>query len=61
MLKLQKFYEAFSYSDHSYGIQTRIIRNLNQKSQNRINQNLANHLINQLSNNQNHQIIKKKT
>jgi len=61
MLKLQKFYEAFSYSDHSYGIQTRIIRNLNQESQNRIDRNLANHLVNQLNDNQNHQIIKKRT
>src|SRR6266498_3456136 len=61
MLKLRKSHEAFSHSDRPRGIQTRIIRNLNQESQNRIDRNLANHLINQLSDNQNHQIIKKRT
>lgn len=61
MLKLQKSHEAFSHSDRPRGIQTRIIRNLNQESQNRIDRNLANHLVNQLSDNQNHQIIKKRT
>ena len=51
MLELQRSHEAFSRSDRSRGIQTRITVNLNQGSQDKIDRNLANHLVNQLSNN----------
>ncbi|CAG8827109.1 27746_t:CDS:2, partial [Gigaspora margarita] len=60
MLELRKSHEAFSCSDRSHRIQTQSI-NLNQESQTGINQNLANYLVNQLTSNQNHQIIKQRT
>ncbi|KAF0538301.1 hypothetical protein F8M41_007985 [Gigaspora margarita] len=60
MLELRKSHEAFSRSDRPHRIQTHSI-NLNQESQTRINRNLANHLVNQLTSNQNHQIIKQRT
>ncbi|GBB98477.1 hypothetical protein RclHR1_03240002 [Rhizophagus clarus] len=61
MLELQRSHEAFSRSDRPRGIQTRITVNLNQGSQDKIDRNLANHLVNQLSNNQDHQIIRSRT
>ena len=60
MLELRKSHEAFSRSDRPHGVQIRTI-NLNQESQTGIDRNLANHLVNQLTSNQNHQIIKKRT
>ncbi|GBC50768.2 hypothetical protein GLOIN_2v1766724 [Rhizophagus irregularis DAOM 181602=DAOM 197198] len=61
MLELRRSHEAFSRSDHPRGIQTRISVNLNQESQDKIDRNLANHLVNQLSNNQDHQIMRSRT
>ncbi|CAB5185489.1 unnamed protein product [Rhizophagus irregularis] len=61
MLELRRSHEAFSRSDRPRGIQTRISVNLNQGSQDKIDRNLANHLVNQLSNNQDHQIIRSRT
>ena len=61
MLKLRRSHEAFSQSDRPRGIQTRTVVNLDQGSQDKIDRNLANHLVNQLSSNQNHQIIRSRT
>lgn len=61
MLELRRSHEAFSRSDRPRGIQTRISVNLNQGSQDKIDRNLANHLVNQLSNNQDHQIMRSRT
>ena len=58
ILELRKSHEAFSRSDRPCRIRTQITI---QESQNGIDQNLANHLVNQLSNNpQSHQIVKRK-
>lgn len=61
MLELQRSHEAFSHSDRPHRIQIRITVNLNQGSQDKIDRNLANHLVNQLSNNQDYQIIRSRT
>lgn len=61
MLELRRSHEAFSRSDRPRGIQTRVTVNLNQGSQDKIDRNLANHLVNQLSNNQDYQIIRSRT
>lgn len=61
ILELRKFHEAFSRSDRPRGIKNRIAINLDQGSQDKIDRNLANHLVNQLNNNQGHQIIRSRT
>ena len=61
MLELRESHKAFSRSDRPRGIRTQIAVNLNQGSQDGINRNLANHLVNQLSNNQNCQVIRSRT
>jgi len=54
---LRKSHEAFSRSDRSRGIRNQIVI---QESRDRIDRNLANHLVNQLSDNpQSHQIIRR--
>ncbi len=59
ILKLRKSHEAFSRSDRPRGIRTQIVI---QESQDRIDRNLANHLVNQLSDNsQSHQIVRRGT
>ena len=59
ILELRRSHEAFSRSDRPRGIRTPIVI---QESQNKIDRNLANHLVNQLSDNpQSHQIIRKRT
>ena len=59
ILELRKSHEAFSRSDRPRGIRNQIVI---QESQNRIDRNLANHLVNQLSDNlQSHQIIRRRT
>nr|CAG8590484.1 5160_t:CDS:2 [Entrophospora candida] len=52
---------SFSHSDHLHGIQTQTAIGLNQESQDRIDRNLANHLVKQLSNNPSDQIIRRRT
>nr|CAG8617964.1 11059_t:CDS:2 [Entrophospora candida] len=56
-----KLAESFSHSDHLHGIQTQTAIGLNQESQDRIDRNLANHLVKQLSNNPSDQIIRRRT
>ena len=59
ILELRKSHDAFSRSDRPRGIRTQIVI---QESQDRIDRNLANHLVNQLSDNpQSHQIIRRRT
>ena len=57
ILELRKSHDAFSRSDRPHGIQTQIVI---QESRDRIDRNLANHLVNQLSDNlQSHQIFRR--
>jgi hypothetical protein len=56
MLELRKSYEAFSRSDCPRGIRSQVTI---QESQNRIDRNLANHMVN--NNPQSHQIIRRRT